>query len=922
MTAPAPRHRSLSWFGWFVLALLLGAVVWLTDRSGAGTSLPPSTNPDANGVAVPAVAAVPSLPAPQNSAEVAAVRVSPTVPTRRARLQGRVVFGGMPLPAATVSVPDAPPATTANDGSFVLEVAPGRHTLAIDGAGTARGSSWGPVRVASGQTFVVGDVVVPLPASLRGQVVDEDGAPIAAALVVLAQRGDGWGANQVDRQAAEFPRHAVTRPDGRFHIDALLPHESSLQVERSGYYYGWERYQLAPGQDLELGAIVLRARPPLRGVVLGPDGAAREGARVVAGGIQHDPLRQRSAVTTDARGAFELDPRSGDAVTVFANGCEPKTVRHEGDAMLFVTLSAAHQLQGLVAGSQGRAGSVRIERVPGDYDERPQWLLDLLEAPVPIASDGTFSVIGLPAGRWQCRADVPGGGRSAYVVVAIPATEPVRLELLPQRTVRLEVVDDIGTPIAEAVVTAVAKLPGAGEFQIMRDRVQLDAEGAADLVVCNGHEPRLGLESIDHASVQRAVGADETAVRVVMPRHGRVTGTVSNPELTSQCRLVVQVKSAKGVHVASVDVDRTGAYGISLPTGDHVIELIAVDASHFNDHELPVAVPVPLVSEFELLGASVTVTVRSGETAVVDLSVPAFAEIRGRVIAQGKPLAGAIVYAAWSRFHDRFRSTDRGPDRYEQFPHQRTDGAGAFRFLVSSGRAVELYARHGRNGVWSTPSAVAVASGERRQVEIVLAAASIRGRVDLTAVPLRERSFLKARLCPIAEADTNDIGFSWGEQLPPSFHLPKSPLAPDGSFVFDCVPPGGHVLRIGDTYREDLVQCVVNTTSDEIHDLGLLAAPTRHPVKLAVEDPPSPYRIVHAVLPTAGNERGVFAGAGGLHDGVLDLGTLPVGSYRLLLFEAAATWQTQRARIDATAEIAVADDGTVTPARVSFTGHR
>ena len=34
------------------------------------------------------------------------------------------------------------------------------------------------------------------------------------------------------------------------------------------------------------------------------------------------------------------------------------------------------------------------------------------------------------------------------------------------------------------------------------------------------------------------------------------------------------------------------------------------------------------------------------------------------------------------------------------------------------------------------------------------------------------------------------------------------------------------------------------TTSDEIHDLGLLAAPTRHPVKLAVEDPPAPYRIV------------------------------------------------------------------------------
>ncbi len=922
MTSSSPSQPRLLPLLAVVATLLVLAIVWLADPFAPTTPNVPSVAGNTNDAALQTGTRVSVVDENQTAQAAPSARSHVPVAANRARMTGRVVLGDTPLPAATVRLAEDPTTTTttANDGVFWLDVSPGKHHLAIAGAGTPRNARWGPVTIAPGQTFALGDVVVPLPASVRGRIVDEHGGPIADALVVSGFGGSAWAADRADRQSPDFAPHAVSDADGLFRIAGLSPHESSLQVERAGYQYGWQPYELAAGQHLDLGLVVLNTRAALRGVVFGPNGAPLAGARVIAGGTENDPLRQRSAVTTDARGTFVLDPRSSNDVTVFAEGCEPSVVRHESEATLHVTMTAAHVLRGNVAGAQGRPGVVRVDRVPTDYTDHVQWLQEVFAVPVPIANDGTFVVPCLPAGQWQCVADVPGVGRSAFVVITVPSPTPIRLELLAQRTVHVVVQDDLGVAVPAAAVTASTKFPGAGEYQHTSQPVQLGHDGSARIDVMAGYEPTLACHSSGHAPVRRSLAPGENAVTVVLPRLGAVTGGLGALGYTAHCRLVVQAKSTEGTHVASVDADRDGRYCLPLAAGEYRIDVIAVDTSHHADRERPVAAPVPLVSDFEPLVASRPVTVRGGETTVADFAIPAFAEITGRVLVRGQPLANAIVYASTERA--RQRSFGGGPDRHRSFPNQRTDAAGAFRFLLSSGREVHLHARHGGSGEWSPILAVTVTSGERRVVDLALHAAAIRGRLDMTPLSLRQRSFLEARLCLVAAASSIDVGFFYLNSMPPAAWQPKCPVGPDGAFAFECLPPGGYVLRIGSSFEPDLLQRIVYTHGDEPHDLGLLAAPIRHPVKLIAEPRQPEARSVYAMLPTPGNALGVFAGEGSLSGDNLDLGELPAGTYHLLLLGVNGAWAGADPEPEATAEITVSNDGTVTPARVTFTAKK
>ncbi|MCU0867519.1 MAG: hypothetical protein MUC36_27375 [Planctomycetes bacterium] len=831
-----------------------------------------------------------------------------------------MMSGGVPLAAVELRSGTDAVAKTVADGAFQLEVGPGAHTLAITGAGVPFDCRWGPVRVAPGQTFELGEVIVPRPSSLRGQVVDEQGAAVAAAMVVSWRHAFGWSAQHLERTDPAHPPFAISDAEGRFRLESLGGPAASLLVERAGYSLRWQRFELAPGADLDVGKVVLTSGATRAGFVHGPNGAPIEGARILFGGRQPKTLWHRSAVVTDARGRYQLGPGPWEEVTVFADGFEPQCIALDRDGPL-VRLSAANQVRGVVRGAEAHTGQMTVGRVPGDHDELPQWVDDVLTTPVPIAADGSFVIPCLPAGSWQCLAEVPGVGRSAFTGLTVPAPEPVVLELLAHREVAVAMVDDRGQAIADGVVEFTTRPPGAGKFQSCRDQVRLDPAGRASLRILAGEAPTLVFSSPGHAPARRQLAAGETSLEVVLPRLGFVAGHLAEFELTRHCRLVVRAKSAKGVEIAHGDVDRSGRYWLALEPGDNTIDLTVVDGTHLTSNECPVPDPVPLVADFESVGPATPVTVRSGETTNVALAAPVFGELTGRVLVAGRPLAGAIVFAELQRDQPRDRRQRQmiqSRDRHTYFPHQRTDAAGTFRFLLSRGSTVKVQARHGGSGEWSPPVAVTVAAGERRQIDLGLSAAAIRGRFELAEVPLRERAFLVAWLGPVAEADSDAGSFDLEASLRLRLQRPECRLDANGNFAFECLPPGGYVVRVGDGYGPRLVQRIVYTTGDEVHDLGVLTTEPRFAVRLAAEPLLDGWRWVEVMLATPGNARGVLVGTGTVYDGKLDLGQLPAGTYRLLLL---ANEGSSPGRTEGSADLTVGDDGVVSPPRVTFRLH-
>ncbi|MFO1030813.1 MAG: carboxypeptidase-like regulatory domain-containing protein [Planctomycetota bacterium] len=849
-----------------------------------------------------------------------------TLPNDRARLLGRVLFGTTPAADATVRGGDASTTTTAADGTFVLEVPAGLVKLSIAIAGIRRATPAGMLRLAAGQTFELGDLVVPRQPALRGRVVDEQGDPIADAMVVLGRSSDAEAENDPNHASPGVQPDAVTDRDGRFRIDGPRPRSRSLQIERRGYQHAWEMFDPASRNEQDLGTIVMRANPALRGIVHGPHGRPEAGARIVVGGAPYEPLRPYETATTDEHGAFQLDPRYGSHFTVFADGCEPKVVKHEGDTLVHVTMSPAHALHGVVANSQGQPGVVRIAPPPGDYAERHGWLKEVLTTPWPLAADGTFTIPCLPAGQWQCRIEVPGVGRSAFVVVDVPAAASVAFSLLPQRTVPLVVTDDVGAPVPHAAVRCTSKLPGAGEYQLCQDDLRLDAEGRANVPVVDGCEPHLEVTHPAHVPANRQVGRDETTIPVVLPRLGYVAGTVQAPaELLGRCRLIVHANAANGPHGGSSDVDRLGSYRLALAAGDYQLALFADDASASgpNDLDRPIADPLPLVGDFEPLTPAVAVSVQPGTTTPIDFMAPAFAEITGRVLVRGKPLADAIVLASFEKAQVLNLRLPEPPEfdgnRHTFFPHQRTDHTGSFRFLVSSAREVRLSARHGDVGLWSTPIPLSIGSGERRHVDLVLAAAAIRGRVDLGQVPRRERRSVEAQLWPIRDGKAPAPEYdAFGDPRHPSSFLPSRELAADGSFAFECLPPGDYVVRIGNLIAPPIVLHAVNTTGDEVHELGLLTPAVRHAVRVRTDLPANPTRRVHITNPAGSIGSGAFVWLGTVRDSVLELEPLPAGSYQLFLMPSHSGEAATEPTTEQVVSITIGADGSVTPDVVRF----
>ncbi len=278
-------------------------------------------------------------------------------------------------------------ATSGDDGTFDLPLLPsGPLRLRVLGAG--HGTAADGVELDDAGA----DLRVPTTRLGRARLtlVTADGRPLPATATVTS--GD-----------PAYPDRTTTTDapivGGVLVLEGLATQAGEVAIDVEGYAPFSRRVAVAPGDDVDLGRVVLTTGHRVIGRVTDGRGAAIAHARVVAAG-------GRLETTTDADGryAFEGVPDGVVGVNVVAEGYEEaaeKVAVRGGEARLDVVLARAAIVEGKVVGKGGdAAGGERLEFVRLDGEAGAgQGEVHALRTD----DDGTFEVV-LPPGRYRVQA--------------------------------------------------------------------------------------------------------------------------------------------------------------------------------------------------------------------------------------------------------------------------------------------------------------------------------------------------------------------------------------------------------------------------------------------------------------------------------------------------------------------------------------
>ena len=311
-------------------------------------------------------------------------------------------------------------------------------------------------------------------ATLRGQVLGEDGEPIPDVDVAVTLRG-------ALAQVVDELREAKTDAEGRFELPHVL---TGRLLQITAKPEGWRAGKLILEEKLRddqvLDRLVLRCSrgETMEGRVVYPDGAPAVGAKVVVStdlssvepammGAAASSAMQ-SEVETDEEGRFWLQGLAEGKFKIGA-GIEVEEGAHAGswEARLsgvqsgsegvLLELQGLSPLRGLVSTpSELPIGSFTVRRtlsgsggMMGIGAERRQKQFDELE-------DGGFTMENVSPGVWEVIVSAEGFARSAMVEVEVPAAadaEPPMFEIVPAAGVSGTVFDAAGKPVSGATVT-------------------------------------------------------------------------------------------------------------------------------------------------------------------------------------------------------------------------------------------------------------------------------------------------------------------------------------------------------------------------------------------------------------------------------------------------------------------------------------
>ena len=562
--------------------------------------------------------------------------------------------------------PEQPPAfTTDDEGTFAIpDLAAGLYDLEAKASGFSRGQVRG-LEIPVGEGDVDLGVLVMAPGvDLKGNVVDEDGQPIADAQVFSSVAG-ARSMLLLAAMAAGEPA-AESDAEGKFVIADGTPGERvNLVVKRSGYVQGQaSNIELPPNEPIE---IVLKPASSIEGRVLDADGVPVEGASVMASPEERRDRRfgmgqSATAATTDIEGRFQLSEVAPGLTLVqvtkpgfevlSVGGFEVPSDRPLHDVELRLTVAA--QLLGTLTDVQGEpvVGAIVMAMGPdGKFSPGGFAQTD---------GDGQFLFSSMPLGAQTITASGEGLNRVSKNVVIKAGENRLDLQLTATVSVSGWVYGPSGQPIQGAQVTLQPQdrrgfMPGQGGADSLVDG-SFQIEGVpAGKYRLEAHKEGLGSQRL---SEPLEVAANPVAgLELRLGGGGRVVGRILGLEYEAMNRVQVSAYSRGGAEVTQPDFE--GKFQVdNVPAGD-------------------------LILSAELTGSSrsvrQTVTLEEGvPEVVVDLEFVSGFQLTGEVTKGAEPEAGLSLNltSVDGSYHG---STTTGSDGTFQFEDLK---AGTYRLSV------------------------------------------------------------------------------------------------------------------------------------------------------------------------------------------------------------------------------------------------
>ena len=639
-----------------VLLIISAVAVWflvLRDRGDGGKRAAPVAKGSASVVAQPKG----DKPQRDGNVDMSQRVLVDDDPKGELRLEGQVIDeNDKPAGGITVVLSSNPPRTTTSeeDGGFVFDALVGRpYTLAARGAGKIAGP------VTALLTSKSDPVVLKLHKGpkLTVSVAGVDGKPIDNATVEL--RG-------IDDQQ-------TTTKGGKAVFDSVVPGGYQIAGWASGMARTFQWIQIGNGDaDAKL---TLTAGAPVSGRVVDERGTGVEGARVRFSGAsdwsQQASDRHDAAVSTKD-GKFELPAMPAGTFRFvathesFAPGTSPM-ITLDGKAPrtdVTITLAAGAIVRGRVVDTQKQGvASARVRIGTVAVNRRAM----IFEAPrqAYTNSTGDFEIKGLPRRALSVVAlHETGSSQTVDVDTTNGEVKDIVLTLDVTGTISGVVVDPQGQPIEGAQVTAgpsFADNRTQMDFSAFRLRgfpqALSDAGGAWKLV---GLAPGQYNVSASRAGAQRGffggegttASTGDTNVKIVLPPTGGVKGKV-------------QLADGSTPPFFTISIGMTSQPGNS--DGTFLLEGLSPQK-----YELSVRGPT-----FQT--RALDVTIESSKTADAGtITVEKGRQIAGHVMMDGKPVAGATVYAGRLIFGNGTSSSAQFGPMGQGTKKDTTDAQGTF----------------------------------------------------------------------------------------------------------------------------------------------------------------------------------------------------------------------------------------------------
>jgi len=432
------------------------------------------------------------------------------------------------------------------------------------------------VRGGAGDELAVELVLDEAGVAVTGRVLDEAGAPIAGAFVLLGDEHPAYTERQDDGSFAPAapPQRARTDAAGRFEIECAAPGVHPIRARAAGFGPVEASVELVPAAPNDV-TLTLLPEARVVGRVVEPAGLAAVWIRAGASGDFGTP-----AAWSDANGEFELRGVGSGPVTLLAGHAEHGEATIDlslrpGETFEWdVVLRPTNTIAGRVVDERGAplAGMTVVVSPGGDRTRR--------QRSQQSDREGRFALGGLEPERHELWVQPPGGWRGFPLLVqedVWPGGPPMTLRVPDPGRTRGTIVATVRAEDGAAV--------GGAELQVWHEEARLWRSFPAE-----GPEARIRVETVPPGHVdlelrhpehpwlrlgRREVRAGETLDlgQLVFPAAGRLRARVTGldePELERLRALLVDDTNHEGGVMT-----RTGAELRSGPLapGRYVLQL-------------------------------------------------------------------------------------------------------------------------------------------------------------------------------------------------------------------------------------------------------------------------------------------------------------------------------------------------------------